>query len=206
MLNKKSSKVSFSASDIKEIFITGLKLCIFMSVICIMLFFVNQMTSEKIAEFEAKKINDSIISIMGDDANMTIEPLNDLSDGNIKSVFRINLMNDEEPVLLGYCISATSKGYGGTINLLVGLDANGAVKGVSVISDSETAGIGKNVLNSSFLSKFNGKSDSVVLGEGDIVAVSGATVTSKAVTKCIDSVLDFYASTLKEVEVNEING
>ena len=73
-----------------------------------MLYFVNSVTSEKIAEFEAKKINDSIISIMGDDGNMTIEPLDDLAEGNIKSVFRINLMNDEETELLGYCISATT--------------------------------------------------------------------------------------------------
>lgn len=205
MSNNNSKKVSFSAADIKEIFFTGLKLCIFMSVICIMLYFVNSVTSEKIAEFEAKKINDSIISIMGDDGNMTIEPLDDLAEGNIKSVFRINLMNDEETELLGYCISATTKGYGGNINLLIGLDANGAVKGVSVISDSETAGIGKKVLVPSFLAKFNGKTEGVSLGNGDIAAVSGATITSKAVTKCVDSVLSFYESTLKEVEVNETN-
>ncbi|MBQ2945886.1 MAG: FMN-binding protein [Clostridia bacterium] len=206
MLNKSSSKKSVSTTELKEIFATGLKLCIFMSVICVMLFFVNSITSEKIAEFESKKINDAIITIMGDDPNMTIEPLEDLGDSSIKEVYKIDSMVDEQSQLIGYCVYAKAKGYGGEFNLLVGLNADGTVKGISVISDSETVGIGKKVLTDSFLSKFNGKSEGVTLGSGDIVAVSGATVTSKAVTSCVNSVLDFYESTLKEADTDENNG
>lgn len=99
-----------------------------------------------------------------------------------------------------YCVEVSPSGFGGAINVIVGIKVVDGVKeitGVSIITMSETAGLGTKARDESFLSQFIGlKSDlsqsniKVGTGENDIDAISGATVTSKAVTAGINMALD----------------
>ena len=106
---------------------------------------------------------------------------------------------------LGYIFNiTTSKGYGGDIQLTVGSQSDGTVSGYSVLSISETAGLGMKAKDDpSWGKQFAGKkveSFSVVKdgsGSGDdakIDAISGATITSKAVTGAMNSCLAYLQS------------
>ena len=111
---------------------------------------------------------------------------------------------------LGYIFNVTtSKGYGGDIQLTVGIQSDGTVSGYSVLSISETAGLGMKAKDDpSWGKQFAGKkveSFSVVKdgsGSGDdakIDAISGATITSKAVTGAMNSALErLYNGIIKE--------
>lgn len=93
-------------------------------------------------------------------------------------------------VLLGYCVELSADGFGGPMNLMVGVsEATGSVTGVSVVSHNETAGLGANAANADFLRQFWGRSGTIILGPGKVEAVSGATITSRAVTQGVNDAL-----------------
>lgn len=101
---------------------------------------------------------------------------------------------DAAGATLGYVVETAAKGYGGDISLMVGVDAAGAVQGVSILSISETAGLGMNAENPEFLAQFVGKSGQIgVLKNGssetEIQALTGATITSEAMADGVNQAL-----------------
>lgn len=97
---------------------------------------------------------------------------------------------------LGYAVTVTSKeGYGGDIKFTVGFNKEGIVTGVSILSISETAGLGMNAKEKSFLNKYVGKSGGNFVVDKDnkdglpneIDAISGATITTRAMTKGVNA-------------------
>ena len=104
---------------------------------------------------------------------------------------------------VGYIATMISNaGYGGDIKVMVGIDSNGGVTKVKILQSSETAGLGQNASKPEFIDQFNGKSGrlSVVKNKaadgenGEIAAISGATVTSRAVTSCVNAALELVGS------------
>ena len=90
----------------------------------------------------------------------------------------------------GFCVNITAKGFGGDMTLMIGYNYDGSLKGVQVISHSETPGVGTKALVSEHLSQYNGKSGELTIAKGtsaDISAVSGATISSKAVHAAVNS-------------------
>jgi electron transport complex protein RnfG len=90
----------------------------------------------------------------------------------------------------GYAISVAPKGYGGAVQLIVGVDDKGIVQGIKVGTNNETPGLGKNSEKPKFSDQYKGKTwDSAINvikngtpKDNEIVAISGSTITSKAVT------------------------
>ncbi|MBR5047786.1 MAG: RnfABCDGE type electron transport complex subunit G [Eubacterium sp.] len=117
---------------------------------------------------------------------------------------------DASGALLGYIFNVTTaKGYGGNIQLTVGIQADGTVNGYSVLSISETAGLGMNAkTNQAWADQYKNKKvdhfEVVKDGSGNlnspseeypgIDAISGATITSKAVTGAMNSCLAYFQS------------
>lgn len=100
---------------------------------------------------------------------------------------------------LGYVITVTdSEGYGGDIQVTVGIEADGTVSGISFLSISETAGLGMRAKEASFYEQYQGKqTDQFYVskdgGEGEpIDAISGATITSRAVTGAVNTALGYF--------------
>ena len=98
----------------------------------------------------------------------------------------------------GTPVEVIIKGYGGDINLLVGVDQKGTVSGVKILSMLETPGLGALASGSgnlkghpfSFLGQFIGKSIRDKLkAKDDVVAITGATITSQAVADGVLKVL-----------------
>ena len=102
----------------------------------------------------------------------------------------------------GYIFVTETKGYGGTIKVMTGISSNGTVTGVTILSHGETVGLGANVEKESFLSQYNQtlpKSGFSVVkgataGDGQISAVTGATISSNAVTKAVNEALAQYSA------------
>jgi len=100
--------------------------------------------------------------------------------------------------LIGYVVDVTTKGYGGTINLTVGVNTDGHVTGVIVGDNSETPGLGSKAKEPDFINQFgevtvNDTLSVVKQGKksaNEIQAISGATITSRAVTDGVQAALD----------------
>ena len=100
---------------------------------------------------------------------------------------------------LGYVVTTTnSEGYGGDIQITVGIAADGTVNGVSILSISETAGLGMKATEPAFYEQYQGKqTESFYVskdgGNGEpIDALNGATITSRAVTGAVNTALAYY--------------
>lgn len=98
--------------------------------------------------------------------------------------------------LAGYCVEVTADGFGGPVRLMVGVDAQGSVTGVAVLSHSETPGLGDGVEDPAFLASFSGLSGTVRVGSGAnaVSAVSGATESSRAVAQGVNQALAAVAA------------
>ena len=99
---------------------------------------------------------------------------------------------------VGYAFKVVASGSQGNIEMIVGVDADGLVSGVSIVSNKETSGIGSKVMDNNVLpgsgvgvlDQFVGMSGAGSLTVGkNVDAISGATVSSKGVTKGVNAAL-----------------
>lgn len=100
--------------------------------------------------------------------------------------------------IIGYVSTVTVKGYGGNIEVTVGIDTNGVITGVSVGGPdfAETAGLGAKTKDASFTSQFKGMILPVKVKKdgGTVDAVTGATISSRAVANAIETALTYMQS------------
>ena len=117
---------------------------------------------------------------------------------------------DNSGETIGYVISVqSSEAYDGTLDLSVGIATDGTVKGVEMLSISETAGLGMKADEEEFKDQYKDKNvENFTVtktgedGDNMIDAISGATITSNAVTNAVNSALVYYQNELGG-EVNE---
>ena len=101
--------------------------------------------------------------------------------------------------LAGYCVKVTGQGYGGFIKMIVGVNPNGVIEGVEILQQQETPGLGANIDETRpgekepyFLQQFRGKKASDIYVKKNIDAITGATISSKAVTDSIRETVDKF--------------
>lgn len=100
--------------------------------------------------------------------------------------------------VIGYVFTIDSKGYGGDIRIIVGVDNDGKVTRVKVGDNKETPGLGAKASQEPFISQFTNLAATgplqVVKNGGtkpeEIDAISGATITSRAVVKAVQAAID----------------
>ena len=116
--------------------------------------------------------------------------------------------------LLGYVVTMTSKaGYGGNIVFSMGVTVDGMLNGYSITSIDETPGLGMKATESKFMDQFkNIKAATLEVSktasndENTIEAISGATITSKAITYAIDAGLVYVNSLLSGASAGSVEG
>jgi electron transport complex protein RnfG len=104
----------------------------------------------------------------------------------------------------GYVVQATSpNSYGGDVTLMVGITADGTCNGYSLLTINDTAGLGMNAKKDEFKNQYAGKqveafevTKTGATSDEQIDAISGATITSKAVTEAVNACLA-YANALE---------
>ena len=165
-----------------------LTLFLITTVVAGLLGLVNYMTADTIAEQIARKAESAMRQVLDADG---YEPL-DVPEGSaVTAAYRAG---DK-----GYVVRVAPNGFGGAIDMMVGVDLNGAVTGVAIVSQSETASLGANCTREDFRAQFTGKSGTLSVSKdgGEIEALTGATVTSRAVTEGVNIALEFVQEVLK---------
>ncbi len=101
----------------------------------------------------------------------------------------VYIVENETNATLGYAFTVIGKGYGGEIEMLVGIENDAAtIRGLSVITHGETPGLGAKITEPWFQEQFQGKSvNDLALTKdgGEIDAITGATISSSAVVDAV---------------------
>lgn len=98
--------------------------------------------------------------------------------------------------VIAYIVPSESKGYGGTIKIMVAVSTDGKVIDYNILSMNETPGLGDNAAKDFFRDRLKGKtSDALVVvkdpsNKDNVQALTGATITSRAVTKGVKEAVD----------------
>lgn len=106
---------------------------------------------------------------------------------------------DEAGNIIGYVFTTSSKGYGGEIKVMTGIGADGKVTGMEILAIEETAGLGMNAKKDDFKNQYvSNTGDFTVVksdaGENEIQALTGATITSQAVTDAVNYAVESFNS------------
>lgn len=149
---------------------------------------VNYVTADTIAEQTAQKAENAMRQVLEADS---YEPLDVPEESAVTAAYRAG---DK-----GYVVRVAPNGFGGAIDMMVGVDVSGAVTGVAIVSQSETASLGANCTREDFRAQFTGKTGTLSVSKdgGEIEALTGATVTSRAVTEGVNTALEFVQEVLK---------
>jgi electron transport complex protein RnfG len=99
--------------------------------------------------------------------------------------------------LIGHVLAASTQGYGGPIESLVGVEPSGVVAGVQIVIQTETPGLGAKIASPGFLAQFQGrKPGELELKKDDpagkIDAVTAATISSRALTDAVRKAVDAF--------------
>ena len=163
-------------------------------VVAALLGLVNNVTADKIAELEAQATREAMSAVVPEGSDFTdkLEISEDVAaaaaaqGGKLTELYGVKNAGADA----GYVMKISASGSQGTIVMMVGVDANKAITGISVVSHSETSGIGTKVVGNEpnaagvpVLDQFAGMSGagSLVVGK-TVTAISGATVSTKGIT------------------------
>lgn len=190
----------------KEIINLAFKLCIITAVAALALAFTNSITIDRIEEqieTENKLAREEVISpsdrfeqveqeeIINYEKKLGFENTEIISE-----VFK-NIVDDE---VAGYTFKVLPKGYGGEMNILVGISTEGEITGLKVVGHSETPGLGAKATEESFQNQFAGMPTSTPLtviksgtpGDNEVQAITGSTITTQAVTDGVNAALEVF--------------
>lgn len=182
-----------NGKDIKAIIKTAVSLFLICAVSAAILAVVNNVTSPKIAENNAKAENEARMTVMPEaDSFKKIE----LSSGSGFEAY-------SGSELVGYVFTTSANSYGGALDVMTGIRLDGTVSAVSILSINDTPGLGMNAKKESFYGQYAGKNISgdilnVDKDGGDIHAITSATITSRAVTKAVNAAAALWKEATKE--------
>ncbi len=199
MSTKSKEKVQMDPAYIIKLTVTLLVTCV---VVAAALGGVNAVTEEKIDAINWANTVAAMKAVVADPDNTTFSdelPLTDemtAASGSVAldSVYEAQVNGQSA----GYAIKVVASGSQGKIEMMVGVDGEGTVTGVSIVKNAETAGIGSKVMTNrptasgvGVLSQFEGKTaaDGTLTVGANVDAISGATVSTRGVTNGVNAAL-----------------
>lgn len=149
----------------------------------------NKVTAKKIAELEKENSKKNMQSLVSAD------DFEKCSDGGIEYYAAV-----KGGETAAYIFTESAKGYGGDVSVMTAVKPDGTVAGVAILDVSnETPGLGQNAAKESFYSQYAGLKKGVSLlkngakaENNEVDAVTGATITSTAVTRAVNAALDDF--------------
>ena len=146
---------------------------------------VNAITKPAIEALTAQKTQNAIMAVLpGGGEEMADFPATDL----VSKVYTSDL---------GYAVEVTPGGFDNTITMMVGIDKEGNILGIDIIKHTETAGLGavadaETPAGISFREQFVGMSGTVSVSKdgGEVEAITGATITSRAICAGVNAALE----------------
>lgn len=174
----------------KHIVIPTVALFVICLVATALLAFANSITAPKIEQIAKETEISSRKEVFADADNFE-----DKTDG--KLTYAVALDKDGKET--GYVFTTSAKSYGGDILVMTGVDTQGKVTGVKLLSINDTAGLGMKATGEDFRSQFIGLIKNIVVQKNtsnhdnnEITALTGATITSNAVTSAVNEALANY--------------
>ena len=160
------------------------------AVVAVALAGVNSVTAPAIAELNAQKTQEAISAVLPGGFDSEITDFSDAS-GIVSKIYQGEG---------GYAVEVGPGGFDNTITMMVGIDNEGKVLGISVVSHTETAGLGAvaaagTPAGIAFRDQFVGASGTVTVTKdgGTMDAITGATITSRAICVGVNAALDVVA-------------
>ena len=172
--------------------------------------YVYEITKEPIAQMEESTKLAAYRSVFPSASDFTeVENVSDTAKGVLSSagISGVDIDSavralDASQNPIGYIINTTShEGYGGDISISLGVDNDGKVTGMEILKISETAGLGMKAKDARFKDQFRDKTvtqfsytKTGATSDFEIDAISGATITTKAVTNAVNAALACFRS------------
>ena len=176
--------------NIISIIKTGLILLLIGFICTLLLSVCNYMTKDRIAQLSVEAEQEAMMSTLPQAEEF--KECEGKADGIVTAVYE----GKKEDKTVGYCVKAEPVGYGGAISMMVGVDTEGKVTGVDIVEMSETPGLGAKASEEGFRNQYAGKGGEIKViksgtaKENEISAISGATITSKAITQGVNSAIE----------------
>lgn len=165
--------------------------------------FVQQVTKEPIANSKQQKQIEAISAVVPEFNNNPLEqPLpQPVFIDEVKECKVYTAIKDS--VVVGYAILATSSGFGGDVELMVGFTPDGKIYNTSVVSHQETPGLGDKMTTEKFRSQFIGFDNKtqkarVKKDGGDVDALTAATISSRAFCSAINKAYRAFCVVTKD--------
>lgn len=193
---KTKEKVDMDPKYIIKLTVTLFVTCV---IVAGLLGYVNSITAGPIAETNWQNTVAAMKAVVADPDNTEFSEAMENSDAmtaaasgagaTLDSVYEYQVGGE----FGGYAVKVVASGSQGNIEMMVGVDSEGAVSGVSIVKNSETSGIGSKVMTNvnGVLDQFIGKSaaDGTLVVGTNVDAISGATVSTKGVTTGVNAAL-----------------
>lgn len=181
-----------------------LKLSLTLAITCVivagLLGYVNSITKDTIEEHKAEATATAMSAVMEDPSSefTQLEVSEDMTASGTEYATAVKAVY--EVAGGGYVVEVVPTGFGGDIDMVVGLNADATITGVSIISNAETAGVGTKVMENqpnadgvNVLEQFVGQAGPFVVKD-NMTPITGATVSSKAVTRGVNAALSAVAT------------
>lgn len=188
----------------RDIVKTTLSLIIICFAVSLCLAFVNNVTKDTIAERAKSDAEEQRRQVMA--KAESFKEVSGWQEKDSSGMIREAYAAYAGDKLIGYVFSAAPKGYGGEIRVTIGITSDRAISGVKVGDNKETPGLGTKTAESSFTGQYLNKNIQTQLevvkraptGDNQIEAVSGATISSRAVTGAVQAAATLGQKLLEE--------
>ncbi len=180
----------------KKIIRSGITVFVFAVIGVILLSWVYSFTKPKIEEQRILSIKNAIEEIFPNQKGVKeLDNFKDIqlqNNVNIKTVYLVEIEDNKN----AYVFRVVFSGYGGKVEGIVGFEDD-KCKGYYIIEHSETPGLGSKITSEEFSKQFINKSlsDPFIVKQ-DIQGITGATISSKAITQAIKIVGDYYLKSI----------
>jgi electron transport complex protein RnfG len=182
----------------KESLKLGAILFLITAICCGLLGFINSITTPIIAENKKTSQNQAMKMLVEEAAEFT--EVTSLKDETITQLF----IAKSKGKSIGTVAKLVTSGYGGPLTVLAGFDLEGNIKGIKILSHTETPGLGANAAKESFVNQFIKKLPPLnvvksVPKDNEIEAITGATITSAAIVKGVNEASQYVSDHKEEL-------
>ena len=185
----------------KDILKTGLILFLVAAIAALGLGLTNEVTKDPIAEQRRIANEQAKKEVLPEAASFT-----DASEADVEKiaaefapVVAVYTGLDANGEVIGYVFKSTPTGFGGNVEVVTGISVDGQVTGLRVGSHNETPGLGAKAKDAAFYEQYAGKSAEEAIGvsktaatDNDIQAITGATISSAAITSGANASIDAF--------------
>lgn len=170
--------------------------------------YVNDLTIKPKAKARLQKKVDALKIVLPNFDNNPVENIKRVKSEKAKDSIEIYTAYLNK-IIVGKAITSSSeKGFNGLVKLMVGFKLNGEIQDIQILDQKETPGLGTKMKGNNFLKQFRGKNPSIYKLKvkkdgGDIDALTGATISSRAFAESVQLAYDEFVKNTKTIKATE---